>query len=239
MLKTDLHIHTLASGHAYSTILESVKFAADFGLETIAITDHGPGTLGGPHIGYFGCMGRIPRKIFGVNVLMGCEANVVDYDGSIDIDDRTATSLDVVLAGLHEYTPYPQKNSVKDNTESLIRVMKKSVVHIISHPYRPIFPVHISDLAKAANDCGTLLELNLSLLKVSGTDEELLKQIHLMLEITAILGSKISISSDAHIATEIGDDSILQKLGISVDNELVLGGKNGYNEVINFLASRR
>lgn len=239
MLKTDLHIHTLASGHAYSTLLESAKFAADSGLETIAITDHGPATLGGPHIGYFGCMGRIPKKIFGVNVLMGCEANVVGYDGNIDIDDKTAASLDIILAGLHEYTPYPQSNSVKENTESLIRAMRRNVIHIVSHPYRLIFPVDISDLAKAANDFGTLLELNLSLLRVSGSDCELLRQIHLMLEMTAGFGGKVAVSSDAHIATEIGDDSILRELGISVRNKLILGMENGYNEIINFLRSRR
>jgi len=235
MLKTDLHVHSLASGHAYSTILESAKFASDFGVETIAITDHGPSTCGGPQIGYFTNIGRLPRKIFGVNVLMGCEANVIDCDGNIDISNDVATSLDIVLIGLHEHTPYPIKTSLKRNTESIIKAMKKGVVHIVSHPYRPIFPVDIRDLVNAANDFDVMLELNLSLLKVSGTDSSLIKQIDLMLEIVAGSGNKITISSDAHIATEIGDDSILQNFGISVQNKLILGAKNGYNEVIDFL----
>jgi len=239
MLKTDLHVHTLASGHAYSTILESAKFAADFGVETIAITDHGPSVRGGPQIGYFANMGRLPRKIFGVNVLMGCEANVIDCDGNIDISEDVAASLDIVLVGLHEHTPYSARASLKENTESLIKAMKKGMVHIVSHPYRPVFPVNIRDLAKAANDLGVMLELNLSLLKVSGADSNLIRQIHLMLEIVAGFGNKITISSDAHIATEIGDDAVLRDLGISVGDELILGAEGGYNEIMNFLKSER
>ena len=38
----DTHAHTLASGHAYNTIREMAKAAADKGLEAIALTDHAP-----------------------------------------------------------------------------------------------------------------------------------------------------------------------------------------------------
>ena len=40
-LVADLHIHTIASGHAYSTYAEIVKVAAKKGLQAIALTDHG------------------------------------------------------------------------------------------------------------------------------------------------------------------------------------------------------
>ena len=38
----DTHTHTLASGHAYSTIRENVRAAAERGLDLIAITEHAP-----------------------------------------------------------------------------------------------------------------------------------------------------------------------------------------------------
>ena len=41
--RLDSHTHTLASGHAYCTLLEMVRAAADRGLELICITDHAPG----------------------------------------------------------------------------------------------------------------------------------------------------------------------------------------------------
>lgn len=40
-MEADLHIHTTASGHGYSTIKEIVEAAAEKGLKTVAITDHG------------------------------------------------------------------------------------------------------------------------------------------------------------------------------------------------------
>ena len=39
-IKTDTHTHTLASGHAYSTIEENLRAAKEQGLELVGITDH-------------------------------------------------------------------------------------------------------------------------------------------------------------------------------------------------------
>ena len=41
-LKVDSHTHTLASAHAYSTILENAQAAAKQDLELLCITDHAP-----------------------------------------------------------------------------------------------------------------------------------------------------------------------------------------------------
>ena len=38
----DTHTHTIASGHAYNTINEMVRSAADKGLKLLGITDHAP-----------------------------------------------------------------------------------------------------------------------------------------------------------------------------------------------------
>ena len=39
----DLHTHTVASGHAYSTVQEMAKAAADKGLKLLGITEHAQG----------------------------------------------------------------------------------------------------------------------------------------------------------------------------------------------------
>ena len=41
-IKTDLHTHTLASTHAYSTLEENCRGAFANGLEGINMSDHGP-----------------------------------------------------------------------------------------------------------------------------------------------------------------------------------------------------
>lgn len=239
MLKVDLHIHTVASGHAYSTILESVAYASGIGVEVIAITDHGPSMKGAPHVGYFGNMSRIPHMMHGVKLLMGCEANIVDFDGNIDLKKDVAEGLDMVLVGLHKLTPYSNNSSASDNTKALIGAMTKNLIHVIAHPYRLEFPVDIAELVKAASGQGVLLELNLSLLKLFGNNKELLNQINQMIKATEMLGEKIVISSDAHIVTEIGDDSVLSDFSIQLPKRIVLGSENGYKEVKEFLESRR
>ena len=46
----DTHTHTVASGHAYSTLIENAKAASAKGLKALAVTDHGVAMPGGPHM---------------------------------------------------------------------------------------------------------------------------------------------------------------------------------------------
>lgn len=50
----ETHYHTIASGHAYSTVLEGVMYAKRYGMKGLAVTDHGPAMPGAPHIWHFG-----------------------------------------------------------------------------------------------------------------------------------------------------------------------------------------
>ena len=49
----DTHTHTLASGHAYSTIRENAAAAAGRGLELLAVTEHAPRMTGSCQAIYF------------------------------------------------------------------------------------------------------------------------------------------------------------------------------------------
>ena len=49
----DVHIHTIASIHAYSTIRESIAAAKERGLVLVGISDHGPALPGSIHEMYF------------------------------------------------------------------------------------------------------------------------------------------------------------------------------------------
>ena len=41
-LIADTHTHTIASNHAYSTVLENIEAAKERGLLYLAMTEHGP-----------------------------------------------------------------------------------------------------------------------------------------------------------------------------------------------------
>ena len=49
----DIHNHTIASGHAFSTLQEMAYAAAEKGIEYLGITDHGPSIPGTCHPLYF------------------------------------------------------------------------------------------------------------------------------------------------------------------------------------------
>lgn len=67
----DAHTHTIASGHAYSSLQEMVKSAADKGLQVLGITEHGPSVPGTCPLVYFRNMFVIPRLMYGVRLLHG------------------------------------------------------------------------------------------------------------------------------------------------------------------------
>ena len=65
----DMHTHTVASGHAYSTIHENVQFAKKHGIKILGMSDHGPDMLGGPQLYFFNNLTVAPVEIDGVRVL--------------------------------------------------------------------------------------------------------------------------------------------------------------------------
>ncbi len=81
--KLDMHIHSVSSGHAYSTITENARYAAQIGMEAIGITDHAPmmpGSCG--HI-HFLNLKVLPEYIEGVRVYKGIELNITDSAGRV------------------------------------------------------------------------------------------------------------------------------------------------------------
>ena len=65
-IELDVHTHTIASGHAFSTLQEMAQAAADKGLKVLGITEHSPGVPGSFAIPFIletcmwfpaGCMG--------------------------------------------------------------------------------------------------------------------------------------------------------------------------------------
>lgn len=54
MYLSDIHTHSIASGHGTScTISDMAKAASKKGLKLLGITDHGPGTLAAGTSSYF------------------------------------------------------------------------------------------------------------------------------------------------------------------------------------------
>ena len=199
----DLHAHTISSGHAYSTIKEYADEAAQKGLELIAITDHAPNMPGSAGFLHFLNLKNMPRVINGVELLLGVELNILDQDGTIDLEKGIVKKLDLVIASLH--LPCIKAGTREENTKAVICAMKNPLIDIIGHLGDPRYPIDIEAVVKAAKDTNTIIELNNASLNPYGSraggDEIILK----LLQACKEKEVSISLGSDAHIYSDIGN----------------------------------
>lgn len=212
----DAHTHTVASGHAYTTWLENVKEASNNGIKILATTDHGPKMPGGPHIFHFNNLKVLPRELFGVIILRGCEANILDFKGNLDIPEKTQKRLDVIIASLHDVCIKPGNKD--ENTQALLNVMNNENVHIIGHPGNPAFPIWEEEVIKKAKDKDILIEINNgSFNSRRGSEENCLR----IAELCKKHGANIILGSDAHTCFQIGKfpkvEKVLRMAGVTED----------------------
>jgi len=204
-LEADLHVHTTASGHGYSTIKEIVEEAGQKGIKMVAITDHGLKMPGAPHWYHFTNMISLPRVMNGVEVLRGVEANIMDYQGNIDMPEEVISSyLDIVLAGFHDSTGYTG-TTIEENTAAMIAAIKNPYVHIISHPGNPKYPVDVEEVVMAAKEYNKVIELNNQSFVCRPNSFPNCNKFARMAKKHNVL---VAINSDAHICYNVGNNDI-------------------------------
>ncbi|MBI5015440.1 MAG: phosphatase [Deltaproteobacteria bacterium] len=200
-VQADLHVHTVASGHAFSTVSEIAREAARRGLRAVGIADHGPALPGAPHPFYFGALRFLPRTMEGVRILRGVEANIVHARGRLDLPRELLSRLDYILVGYHEGCGLKVRSPAK-NTATMIAAMEQPGVRVVTHPGNPAFPVEVPVLARAALQLGVALEINnASFSQARRGSREVCSVLarHVALE-----GGLVCLSSDAHIACQVG-----------------------------------
>ena len=158
-LVADLHLHTISSGHAYSTLEEYIARAQELGLEAIGITDHGPIMPGASHQYHFSNMRMIPKVVKGIRVYRGVEANIKNDQGELDYREDIFTELDIVMVAMHPRCGYDDQGEEK-NTEVLFKALENPIINIIAHPGNPKYPIKIEETVAKAKEKGVLIELN-------------------------------------------------------------------------------
>lgn len=201
MYPVDLHMHTVASTHAYSTLHDYVFHAKQNGIKLFAITDHGPDMADAPHYWHFINMKIWPRVIDGVGVLRGIEANIKNRQGDIDCTGPMLDVMDLIVAGFHEPVFPPADKAT--HTEAMIAAMASGQVHIISHPGNPKFPVDIPAIAEAAARYDVVLEINNSSFTTSRVGSE--PNCRAVAAAVRDAGGRLAFGSDSHTAFTLGD----------------------------------
>lgn len=215
----DLHTHTLVSQHAYSTLDELTSAARDRGLCALATTDHGPGMPDGAIAHHFFCLAGLPRTVNGVRLYQGAEANIMDYEGRLDLEAPLLQRLDFVIASYHVECIRPADR--ERHTAGLLRAVENPDVDCLGHCGNPVFAIDPQAVVKACAQHGKIIEINASSFAIRPGSSVTCAEIA---RLCARFGVRVAVNSDAHSKWQVGEHArALQMLAeIGFPEQLVL-----------------
>jgi putative hydrolase len=219
----DTHCHTIASGHAFSTVKECAEEAARKGLKLISITDHAPKMPGSASALYFLNLKSLPKTLFGVELFTGVELNIMNDGGEIDLREGILKTLDFAIASLH--LPCMPPGDYDYNTRAVTNAMKNPYVKIIGHLGDPRYPMDIDKVLDCAKKTGTVIEINeKSSDENSGVRTGGVTLVYQIAKECARKEIDIVLGSDSHFYQEIGrlDNAAAIALRAEVPERLIL-----------------
>lgn len=222
----DTHTHTIFSRHAYSTVEENVRAAVEQRFELLGITDHFSSMVQPePPVGtdmrdyqHFINVRIWPRRWYGVHLMHGCEADIVDLeghlygwdmpvtqslggpvDGSETLQTRVFADCDYVIASVHSH-PWAEGASREQLTRMYLRALEHPKVLILGHVGRSGLDFDIDAVAKRARELGKLIEINES--SLYGRQDSTSRCVEIARRCKAA-GCMLATGSDAHISYDV------------------------------------
>ena len=174
---------------------------------------------------------------FKVIAISDLHANLMNYDGDVDINEEDLKTLEIVVMGYHkgikngikgflgfsmgniiaDFLKICTKRRIEKNTQSYIMALERYPIDIISH-LNLTAKVDVKKVAEACVKTNTYIEINC-------------KRIHFTkAEVEAMLETdvKFVIDSDAHSPQRVGDDElgleVAKMYGIPFDRIVNLNG---------------
>ena len=217
----DLHTHTIASGHAYSTLLENITAAKEHGLIAIGTSDHSPGMPFGTNEIFFENYRVFPEEINGIRLLKGIEVNIIDFDGGVD-GGQVMPEMDYVIASIHSHCI--KSGTIEENTRAVIGAMKNPWVKIIGHLDDGRYPLNYDKIVVAALEYKVALEINDSSLRPSSARLNGPQQVAVLAEKAVQSKVPVVMGSDAHMWCHVGRLDAAQKVlqNVNYPESLVL-----------------
>lgn len=231
----DLHTHSLASQHAYSTLSELCDAAKARGMSAIALTDHGPGMPDGAIAHHFFCLTGLPDNLDGLHFYKGAEANIMDYSGALDMAEDLLDRLDIVIASYHIECIRPE--NIQAHTNGLISIASNPHVDVIGHCGNPVFEIDPEPVIKACAENQKIIEINSASFKVRPGSDVICKKVAILCSAYKV---PVIISSDAHSKWQLGDHAAAISMleSIAFPEELIINGAPGRTEAF-FTAKKK
>ena len=210
----DEHTHTIFS-HGTGTIEDNVIWAKKKGLTKIGITDHGF-----EHLCYAVKRKNLPfmksecerlTKKYGIQVLFGVEANLLNEKGDIDVKNEDMKYLDYIIMGYHKLIKpkfgqilfgiktkiFKNKKQIEKTTDAYIKAIERYNIKFLTHLNYGT-KVNVPRLADACKKKGVLIELNGKRICFDEKEIAYMKKI----------GTKFILSSDAHSKEKVGETNL-------------------------------
>jgi putative hydrolase len=243
----DFHMHSTYSDGRYS-LEEMVVAGRKQGLKSMAITDHGPNNIrtGVKNPQTFleikEKLSEINQKYPDMQLLCGCEADIIGLNGEIDVPPEICEQLDILVVGLHPFArpgkisdawslnlrnqaarvSKGQREKVKNsNTKTLLAAMENQPIDTISHPGLGM-PISVPEVARGCAKHQVLYEVNCG--HTFPNLEDILA--------AAKEGVDFIVDSDAHFTDSVGKldygSNLLEQAGVPIERiaNAHLEGKN-------------
>ncbi len=199
-IKGDLHVHTKASD-GQNTLEELVEGARKRGLHYLAITDHSKAVAVAQGLDDEGTLAHADEvreyneTLQNFRLFTGIEVDILK-NGGLDLEEKTLSSLDWVVASVHSHF----RLGKKEMTERLLTAVQSGVVKAVGHPLgrmfgqRPEIELDLERIFHACAEHGVALEINCSPSRLDLPDRYC-KQ-------AAEAGVKMVVATDAHKVEE-------------------------------------
>ena len=192
--KGDWHVHTNYTD-GKNTVFEYCEQAERNGLGLIAFTEHVRRNLDYNFDDFLADIYAAKDK-FDLDVLAGCEAKVLDGEGTLDVSDDVLKECEIVLGAFHRFEPVEKDAYLM----ALKSMLSNPDVDIWAHP--TLFAKK-NKFALSANDIHSILDLSLEYnvlieknMKYNVPDKKFIK-------VASNIGCKFVNGSDAHRLNEL------------------------------------
>lgn len=175
---------------------------------------------GAPTDTYFICLrGTIPEEYDGVYLLRGCEVNILDEDGTLDLPDHILDQQEWVIASVHGVLTKPM--TLEQSTQLWLNVAKNPKVDVIGHCGDANFRFDFERVIPEFGKYGKIVEINAGSYR---TRPSCIPNCIEIARLCAKYGVPLVLSSDAHFAGRVGDvaDAMRIVKEANVPEELIL-----------------